>query len=213
MEVCDDCGSEFKTENGLNIHKGHKHGKNTNNCVMCGDRYEVTPAREDLEFTCKSDECHSKYKSKSSMGKGNSNWSGGHNVECYNCGDEIWRTPFQLKEFDKYFCSKGCIGSAGGDYTHRYGDNWQKIREEAIERDNGKCIDCGISREKHKEKYGFDIHVDHIIPRRVYFNDNNLELNDANRIKNLLTMCCVCHKKFDEQKMNYKIEIKEKVAC
>ena len=62
-------------------------------------------------------------------------------------------------------------------------------REKTIIRDGEKCVECGITRQQHMEKYGHDITVDHI--------DNMgttvLAENRNNSMDNLQTMCLYCH--------------------
>jgi ribosomal protein S27AE len=69
-----------------------------------------------------------------------------------------------------------------------YGPDWKSVREKAIERDNAKCVSCGMTRATHREKYEHDLHVHHITPLR--------EIGDykvANELQNLKTLCSICH--------------------
>lgn len=77
----------------------------------------------------------------------------------------------------------------------RYADNlyFSGNREKAIMRDGGKCISCGITREEHIRKYGFDITVDHIDGNGRY-NDKSLR---NSILENLQTLCVSCHGKKD----------------
>lgn len=74
------------------------------------------------------------------------------------------------------------------------GDNWEEQRQKAMERDGEKCVRCGISREKHKEQTGFDLHVHHRIPRKRFYNDPDKDIEEANRLQNLITLCSSCHR-------------------
>ena len=69
-------------------------------------------------------------------------------------------------------------------------------RELAIKRDGEKCLDCGMSRQEHRDKYGMDITVDHIdgtgINTPVYQKNNTLD--------NLQTLCLACHGSKDRRK-------------
>lgn len=76
------------------------------------------------------------------------------------------------------------------DYSRRldlyvFGGN----REKAIVRDGSKCVRCGLTRQQHKDKYGFDITVDHIDGRGTY-TPRNLRNNS---LDNLQTLCIACH--------------------
>lgn len=64
-------------------------------------------------------------------------------------------------------------------------------REEAIKRDNYSCVECGMTREEHYKKYNRDITVDHIDGNGRYSKFQN------NALKNLRTMCLVCHGRKD----------------
>lgn len=71
-----------------------------------------------------------------------------------------------------------------GGKPKRYGHNWERQREKAIQRDEEQCRVCGMSRQKHREKYGRDIDVHHIDPIVSYDNPE-----DANELDNLITLC------------------------
>lgn len=60
-------------------------------------------------------------------------------------------------------------------------------REKAIERDESRCVKCGITREKSQEKYGKDFFVKRI--------DNN---KDNNQLDNLKTLCMGCFQKISK---------------
>lgn len=62
-------------------------------------------------------------------------------------------------------------------------------RELAIQRDGEKCVDCGMSRKEHYNRYGMDITVDHIDGTGI-----NTPLEEKNNdLDNLQTMCLACH--------------------
>lgn len=75
------------------------------------------------------------------------------------------------------------------------GSNWQVIRQKIIKRDDFKCIQCGLTREQHYEKYGRDLSVNHIKPFHQFGGKNEL----ANKPSNLETLCDSCHTKTDWQ--------------
>lgn len=66
-------------------------------------------------------------------------------------------------------------------------------REEAIARDGMKCVECGISRDDHKSKYGRDITVDHIDGNGRHSKEKN------HRLENLQTLCLTCHSSKDSK--------------
>jgi len=67
------------------------------------------------------------------------------------------------------------------------------VREDVIQRDGEKCVDCGMTRQEHKERWNKDITVDHI---NRLGSGVSKHLKD-NRPENLQTLCCVCHGKKD----------------
>lgn len=68
---------------------------------------------------------------------------------------------------------------------YRFGGN----REVAIQRDHEKCVRCGMTRVEHKERFGYDITVDHIDGRGSLV-DRSLK---NNALDNLQTLCTPCH--------------------
>ena len=73
-----------------------------------------------------------------------------------------------------------------------YGSSWSRKREQRLKKDNHRCQNCGMAREKHVEEYNLDLNVHHIIPLREFENGD-----EANRISNLVTLCIPCHRKAD----------------
>lgn len=68
-------------------------------------------------------------------------------------------------------------------FEYRFGGN----RKKAIERDGSKCVNCGMTREEHNQRYNRDITVDHIDGNGRYSDYQN------NAIENLQTLCLACH--------------------
>ena len=57
-------------------------------------------------------------------------------------------------------------------------------REKAIQRDNEMCRKCGLTRQRHYDKYNRDITVDHINRK-----GRGVKLKEKdNRMKNLITL-------------------------
>lgn len=61
---------------------------------------------------------------------------------------------------------------------------WEKSRREALERDNYKCVDCGMGNEEHKLRYKKGLHVHHEKPFRIS-KEHNLD--------DLKTVCVADH--------------------
>jgi len=75
-----------------------------------------------------------------------------------------------------------------------YGPGWQAKRRDVRERDGHSCLRCGMTESAHQEKWGQQLHVHHIIPRREFLDsDGELQHNKANALSNLITLCRQCH--------------------
>lgn len=62
-------------------------------------------------------------------------------------------------------------------------------RELVIRRDKEECVNCGMGRQEHKNKYGMDITVDHIDGTGI-----NTPVGQKNNAPdNLQTLCLACH--------------------
>jgi len=69
---------------------------------------------------------------------------------------------------------------------NRYGANWPAIRTAVLHRDNFTCQLCGEREGKTS------LHVHHKTPFRSFS-----DLNAANHLNNLLTLCPACHKRVE----------------
>jgi len=77
-------------------------------CGICGETFEVTPARKDTAHFC-SRECSNKGLSLSRRGENNPAWVGGKiKIVCEVCGKE--REFFQSRAMAQRFCSEKCRG-------------------------------------------------------------------------------------------------------
>jgi len=62
---------------------------------------------------------------------------------------------------------------------------WIRIREDIIQRDDEECVLCSMTREEHRDEYGQDFDVHHIVPTS--------EDGDKYDPHNLMTLCRACH--------------------
>jgi DEAD/DEAH box helicase domain-containing protein len=73
-----------------------------------------------------------------------------------------------------------------------YGPDWPKIRERVRARDGFCCQICGAA-ENGKQH---DVH--HKIPFRNFKTQNGIDLAQAHRLDNLITLCPSCHRKAEQ---------------
>lgn len=130
-------------------------------------------------------------------------------VPCTNCGADIDRSPAHLNHSGNNYCNQECYRE------HRYQDSeqaksnvWERVREEALERDNHTCQECGASGEQHQQEYyrGLDVH--HIKPVATFEQEV-----DAHTLDNLITLCPSCHQAHEivSQLFTLREEIQEQV--
>lgn len=103
------------------------------------------------------------------------------------------------------FCSNKCVGEYQrgknnpqwkGGYKKYYGRDWFWIRRLARKLDHNTCQRCGIL----KEKYGRYLDVHHLKPVSSFQNINN-----ANYIENVVTLCHECHMKTENGLIDYQL--------
>jgi len=122
-------------------------------------------------------------------------------VECQTCGYEVKKIRAELERYEHHFCDQTCyfewvrsggLRSSDTVYDIEYGPNWYVQRRAARARDDYKCRTCGMSEREHKSEYGSRLDVHHIKKARLF--DDHKARND---LKNLLTLCKRCHKKWE----------------
>ncbi|QOS10746.1 uncharacterized protein HfgLR_02990 [Haloferax gibbonsii] len=82
------------------------------------------------------------------------------------------------------------------DERRYYGPNWETQRAKALERDSYMCQTpgCDWSQTAHREAFGNGLHVHHIEPLSSFEDrGNNVDFEQANRLKNLVTVCVQHH--------------------
>lgn len=206
MEECDICDDKFETPQALGAHKGLSHTGNPEVCCYsCGKKFEKTlsKVKKHERHFC-SERCRSEWLSEehNGAGKRSPSWCGGkEKVECSGCGKIMERYPSHI--LNNAVCSERCLsdliskqlsGKNNPNWENGkekyYGPNWEKIREKVIQRDDEKCQCCNMGRDECAERFGCDLHVHHI--KRLKSFDN---VENANRLSNLQTLCPSCHKR------------------
>jgi len=80
-----------------------------------------------------------------------------------------------------------------------YGPQWSERRDEARERDGHVCQRCGLAEESHLDEYGMELAVHHIEAFRSFTPFESVsDYERANRLENLITLCCACHRTVED---------------
>lgn len=138
-------------------------------------------------------------------------------VICGSCGDTKTIPQKRLSEHNVFFCSMECQSNYFSGPRHPqwkentdngyYGPNWQEKRSERITIDDGQCALCGLSRQRHHEIYQRDLSVHHIVPRREYRRNGQLNWREGNRLENLVALCASCHQRHEGESVQFFEEI------
>lgn len=119
-------------------------------------------------------------------------------LTCEWCGDVFYRNPFEVAKSEHHYCGQSCAakahslklrGMTGGEpqqASYYALSAWRSARMKALERDQFRCIKCGMDEDEHRVRYRTGLHVDHIVPRRYGGGDD---------LSNLQSLCCICHNK------------------
>lgn len=164
-------------------------------CLQCGQTRMVYPYR------AKNFENNTSEKCKYCMNKKKT-------VLCDWCGESIVKHNYQVSSQENLFCDRDCLGSwrsenivgeqhpqYDGGTIRKMGRNWSSVRESAIQRDDEQCIECGMSRSEHTERFNRDLNVHHIVPRKTFIEREDRSIDDANELDNLQTLCIPCHQR------------------
>lgn len=134
--------------------------------------------------------------------KGRIPWNRGKKGVCYNTGRTHFRKghpygnrfkcgykPWNKDKPYLQIMGKNNPNWAGG-YEPYYGLNWRKQRKLVLIRDNYTCQECNITKNELVK----NPNVHHIIPFREF---GRKRYEEANNLKNLITLCNICHKKVE----------------
>jgi hypothetical protein len=102
-------------------------------------------------------------------------------LNCDLCGCEIWRPRCLLHRSKNHFCSVECkrkwqFENRKTHPYYYYGKDWRTIRNQVLERDDFRCVECGLKDRleiHHRDKW-----------LKSKNNGNN----------NLVTLCRSCHR-------------------
>ena len=170
-----------------------KGGVSTHICSYCGKKFTKKRWNQYNEWFCSRD-CQAKWQSENRTGENSPTWNGGKvKLTCLNCRQEFKVHP-KRKDTAK-FCSHKCLGewrsknwkgednpSWRGGHPRYYGENWEKQKRKALNRDSHTCQMCGAPENGQRH----DVH--HIKPIREFEDPAS-----ANSLDNLVTLCRSCH--------------------
>jgi hypothetical protein len=203
------CKNDWQAENVVGENH-HQYKRVSTECGWCGNTIEAKPsvAKKQENIFCDHN-CAGRYWSKNRIGSRHPRYNGGDvGVTCQACGEmyEVRRA----KVDGTRFCSRECLGKVrikemrgennpnyNPDSIDKTGPNWLEQRRKRIEKDNGCCVDCGMSMEESIQKYGNELDVHHIMPRYLYDEPDGFDYKSANKLSNLVSMCRSCHHKWE----------------
>jgi len=156
-------------------HYAWKGGKVELECEVCGAAFKVKPFRKDTAEVC-SRQCHGKRLEDAYSGEGNPQ---------YGVRGEDNATYGRTGEAHPMY---GVRGEDNPNYTGggwRDSADWADARAEAMSRDNGRCVECGLTNTEHVQKYKHELHVHHI--------EKPEDGGSKYDLANLRTLCASCH--------------------
>jgi len=210
---CENCGEEFSVyKSKAERDRGRFCSRGCYDDFRCVDtecswcEAEMTVERrraEKYDRVWCSPECEAAWKSEYQVGENHHQYNQVE-LKCETCGDEFTRPPAHVSGQNS-FCSPDCradwmaenfVGEdhpcwTGGSPEY-YGENWRQKRRKALKRDSYECRICGIGDEQHRDQLGQGLDVHHIQPIRTFD-----ELEEANRLSNLVTLCRGCHSRWE----------------
>jgi len=196
---------------------------NSYTCANCGCEFERYQSKVTTENPCCSLECSGEYTiQQMDVEEHNFYEDGPAIVECAWCGEELERRPCKLERSENFFCgdtdcqakwkSENVFGKRHpnwkGGHERGYGPNWREKRRERLEHDNYECVVCGLSNEKHRKLHDCGLHVHHIQRKEQFRNSKGeLDYERANRLENLITLCCRCHNRWERVPLRPEVDV------
>jgi 5-methylcytosine-specific restriction endonuclease McrA len=198
-EECLDAAVSFEGEN----HPNYSDAKEVSECEICNTEFEYYPSEKEGLYcsTCVEEE---NWRHRPDVsGRRNPRWNGGkRTLACSECGSPVERHPWNITS-EHVFCSKECqsewLSEAftgeghpnwNGGVEADYGRGWNRVRKQALERDNYACVRCGAS----KEALGRNPDVHHIVPVRAFVETPATTEADAHYLENVVSLCPACHR-------------------
>lgn len=115
-----------------------------------------------------------------------------YNVKYHKDASKRWleRNREKMRKWHREYQRNNGIKSIKYMHKKRFGG----LREQVIQRDGEECVECGMTREEHKNEWGRDITVDHHDGAGRYSDEPNHDL------ANMQTLCLRCHGRKDVQR-------------
>lgn len=201
----EDCRSgtvSFAGENNPN----YRGGKETATCDICSDQFAYYPSEKSGVFCPDCVETEEWQVVPDHAGEANGRWKGGKEERrCSVCESVVNRYPSMFSG-DVVLCSEECrrdwlseafTGEShpnwkGGD-VGPYGRGWAAVRRAALERDDHRCVRCGVGREE----LGRNPDVHHVVPVREFLDEPATTVADAHTLDNVVSLCVDCHRRAD----------------
>lgn len=209
LKECVICGGDFYASNRGKITRKfcssecrYSENKLTFSCHTCGEKVIRTKGNVKNKVYC-SKECSDIGKIGVSINKVNK-----VELKCKFCNKLFEKLPCHS---DYKFCSKECSSKFKymglPELTLRA--HWEHQRVVAKERDNYKCVKCGMCDDEHIERFGRGLNVHHKIPY-IYFKEDN---EDQHSLGNLETVCTPCHREIHTKELNPLKYDRSKIRC
>lgn len=188
-------------------------------CGYCGATVDVKPSvSSERERVFCDYACAGQWRSEYRSGENSPRWLGGDvELECELCETNF--TVRRAKADSARFCSYECLGAhhrevrSGSDnpnwrggYEPYYGPNWREKREQTLRRDGFQCTDCGLTQEESRNRHDEGLSIHHRIPFREFRENGTTDYESANHLENLVTLCRICHKKWEHMPVQYEVD-------
>lgn len=188
---CDDCNPNADEHNG-----NWSSAKKTTTCKLCDSTFSYYPSDKPGVYCPSCVEAATGLLPESYPERGERRI-----VSCEGCGVDLEVRPRRAERRKRgCFCSRDCYGdwlsrNIVGPAHHQwdggpinYGQPWWRIRQQALERDDFTCQQCGVDADE----LGRNPDVHHLEPVRSFENPT-----DAHTIENVVTLCRPCHRRVE----------------
>lgn len=202
----EDCWGDYMAENCTGEDSPAFSGDTlTLECDNCNREFQKPKSRVNRsEYDYCSLDCNHEHLSEVNVGKDHPRYSKVE-VDCANCGNTLTRHKCRAESYERQFCDMECRGEWNSE--HVVGENHPNFTREKVSigrmpewfkdeirsRDGYKCQDCGMNNTEHLEEYDKQLHIHHIVPRRLFEDPEK-----AHADSNLISLCYSCHGKWEQ---------------